>query len=381
MRILLLANHLNHGGITSYLLTLCRALASRGVEMFAASRGGELESEFTACGVRHVRLPLSTKCEVSPKVFLSYFLLRPFLRRERIDVIHANTRVTQVLAALLSRASGLPYVSTCHGYFKTRLSRRLFPCWGERVIAISDPVRDHLIRDFKLEASRVRVVYNGVDSGRFIPGSREEVLAEKKNLGLKEGLPVIGHIGRLSPVKGQKFLIEALARLRQEGRDAQCLIVGDGPEEGNLKTLIRERALGERVFLRPSVAQPAPALSVMDVFVMPSLEEGLGLSILEANAAGVPVVASRTGGIPAIVADRRTGLLVPVADTAALARAIADVLDHQALREAMVEAARAQVFERFSVEAMAAGTQSVYAEAAAGPLEGAGRRFVNEEKS
>lgn len=361
MRVLLLANHVNHGGIAAYLLGLCRALnGKKGLEMFVASRGGDLEEEFLKAGARHIRIPLSTKCEVSPKVLVSHFLLKNFLRRENIDVMHANTRVTQVLAATLSCSSGKPYLSTCHGYFKRRLSRRIFPCWGEKVVAVSDQVREHLLKDFGVAAGRVELIYNGIDGRRFSPKTKDEREFEKTKIGLDQRAKVIGHIGRLSSVKGQGFLIEAVGRLRSQGRDIRCLIIGDGPEEKNLRRLISERRLEGVVFLCSSVSRTDLALSVMDVFVMPSLQEGLGLSILEAQAQGVPVVATRVGGILTIIDDRATGMLVPPADPAALSGAIAELLDNPALRDGIVGKAKRQVAEKFSLEAMAQKTLELY---------------------
>ena len=106
MRVLLLANHVNYGGITAYLLNLCRALHGKyGFEFTIASRGGELESEFVKIGVKHFRIPLTTKCEISPKVFFSFVKLLPYIKQNKIDLIHANTRVSQVLASFLSAAS------------------------------------------------------------------------------------------------------------------------------------------------------------------------------------------------------------------------------------------------------------------------------------
>ncbi len=361
MKILILSNHLNFGGITAYVGNLCKALQGKDdIEMVVASRGGDCEKDLQKMGVHVLRIPLSTKSEVSPKVFWSFLKLRKEIKRLKIDVIHANTRVTQVLAALLSGATGVPVLSTCHGYFKRRLFRRLFPCWGRRVIAISDQVRDHLIDDFKIDPQRIELIYNGVDLEKFMPRPLEEIVAEKKKWGLSPAKKIIGHIGRLSPVKGQRFLILAAAVLARKRKDFQILLIGDGDQKENLQKLIHQNRLGEIVFLCPSVRETTLALNMMDVFVMPSLQEGLGISLLEAQAQGVPIVASRVGGIPTIVEDAVTGLLVPAQDEHALALAISRLLDDQALRQCVVEKAKRQVREKFSLGEMAEKTRKVY---------------------
>jgi glycosyltransferase involved in cell wall biosynthesis len=363
MRVLLLTNHVDVGGITAYLLNLCSALHGRdGFEYVIASRGGELEGEFAKMGVRHIRLPLTTKCEVSPKVGISFLKLRPLMREYSLDAIHAHTRVTQVLASFLSAATKKPYLSTCHGYFKPRLTRRLWPCWGQKVIAISDPVRDHLIEDFRWDPRRIALIYNGVDISRFHDFDNEAIAAEKKRLGLDPGKKVVGHIGRLSSVKGQKYMVLAAAQICRARNDAQFLIIGDGEEEGALKQVIKENNLEGVFFLRSSVKDTALALSLMDIFVLPSLQEGLGLSLLEAQAQGVPVIATRVGGILSAVTDARTGLLCPAADPAALAGAVLRLLEDESLRQALVLAAKKQIEEKFSLSVMALRTRQVYEE-------------------
>lgn len=357
MRILMLANHLNRGGITAYMLNLCKVLKGE-LDLYVSTRGGEMEAEFSRSGIKHIRIPLKTKCEVSVKVFISFFKLIGFVRKE-IDLIHANTRVTQVLAALLSFFSRKPYVSTCHGFFKKRFFRKILPCWGERVIAVSTQVEQHLKNDFHLESDRIVLIYNGVDIERFTSVSFETA-SLKQSFGMDANKKIIGHIGRLSFVKGQRYLILAAQYLVQKRSDVQFLIIGDGREESALKSLIRQHHLERDVILHSSVKDTAGALALMDVFVMPSLQEGLGISILEAQAAGVAVVASRVGGIPDIIEDRRTGLLCEPKNPALLADAIELLLDNADLRSQLTARARKQVEEKFSLKRMARATKAFY---------------------
>lgn len=282
------------------------------------------------------------------------------MKKKGIDVIHTNTRVTQVLAALLSLFTKAPSVSTCHGYFKRRLGRLLFPCWGKKVIAISDQVKDHLMCDFYVDADNIALVYNGVDSERFRPRSAEEIRQQKEKFGLDPNKKIIGHIGRLSSVKGQKFLILAMNILLKKRKDIQGIIIGDGGEAAALKKLIKEKSLEEDVILASSVSDTSLALSVMDVFAMPSLQEGLGISILEAQAQGVPVVASRVGGIPTVIEDGASGLLVDPEDPEALAEGIERLLDDRVLRNAIIQHAKARVQDKFSLKMMAEETLRVY---------------------
>jgi glycosyltransferase involved in cell wall biosynthesis len=242
------------------------------------------------------------------------------------------------------------------------LSRRLFPCWGQKVIAISDQVRTHLLEDFSLPAAQVALIYNGVDLERFKPPTVQEKRAASGALGLDPSKRTIGHIGRLSDVKGQKYFIEAAARIAAARRDTQFLLVGDGKEEVALRRLVREKKLEGLFHFQRSVDDTALPLRAMDVFVMPSLQEGLGLSLLEAMASGVPCVASSVGGILTVVQDGATGLLVPSADAPSLARGIGRLLDDGGLSATIAYQARRQVEKKFSALTMAHRTKEVYEE-------------------
>lgn len=361
MNILILANHFNYGGISAYILNLCRQWRSEGsLKIYVASRGGDLVVSLASAGAEHVNIPLTTKCEASPKVFVSFVTLLDFCRKKDIDIIHANTRVTQVLASMLSFVLRKPFVTTCHGFFKKRLSRRLFPCWGNRVIAISEQVKEHLIGDFGISENRIDLIYNGIDLKRHAPLQDEVIRQEKLRLGLDISKKTIGHIGRLSSVKGQEFLVLAAEKLASRRNDFQFLIIGDGPEKERLKNLIVEKGLQRTVFIKPAVLDTALALSAMDIFIMPSLQEGLGISILEANAQGVPVAASRVGGIPSVIKDGVTGLLFEAGDVAAVVLSVERLLDDSGLCENIRKNALAQVNSKFSAARMARETLKLY---------------------
>ena len=130
MNVLFLTTHFNTGGITSYILTLGDALVQAGHKVVVVSGGGDCESMLEKAGIRHVRANIRTKSEIHPKLLFSLSLINNLIAGEEIQIIHAQTRVTQVLAAWVSRMSGVKTVTTCHGFFKPRWFRKVFPCWG-----------------------------------------------------------------------------------------------------------------------------------------------------------------------------------------------------------------------------------------------------------
>ena len=367
MRVLHVSTHVNIGGIGQYILSLCGAMKSMGVDCVAASSGGDLEGELEKRAIKHIRINIKTKFEFSPKVFNAAASLADIIREEKIDIVHAHTRVSQVASILASRKTKVHYISTCHGFFKPRLSRKLFDTWGEKVVAISAPVMAHLERDFGVKRGRIELIHNGIDTDRFSKTySGDEIAGIKRSIGLKDG-PVIGTMGRLSPVKGQKFLIEAMKYIIAEEASAQCLIIGSGPEEKALKYLAEDIGVEGRIKFAGPVYQDMPSyLACMDVFVLPSLKEGLGLALLEAMAAARPCAASGIGGISDIIKNETNGILVPVANSAAISDAVVRLLRDRALGLKLAAEGKRFVKENFSLDLMAGKMNRLYREMISG---------------
>jgi len=364
MRVLLLTTHLEIGGVAVYTVNLARGLKLRNIPVFIASSGGELAKTLEKEKIPHLFLNIRTKFEFNPKLFLSFFKLLIFIKRNNITIIHAQTRVAQVLAYLLSAVSGTSYVSTCHGFFKKdRISRRLFGAWGNYCIAISDAVREHLIKDFKVRENRAFLIYNGVDVDKFSAGlDKKEQENLRGNLGFARS-PIIGSVSRLSPVKGLRYLLFAMKDILKEEPSCHLLLVGEGPSKDYLAELAKRLGIEGNVFFALNTTEPQRFLSIIDVFVFYSLEEGLGLSLLEAMASGKPCVASDVGGISSVIEDGVTGILVPPKDTHELKKAITKVLRDRNLKDALARKGSMLVREKFSLGGMIKKVIEVYEKA------------------
>ncbi|HOW34938.1 MAG TPA: glycosyltransferase family 4 protein [Candidatus Omnitrophota bacterium] len=359
MNILVLANHLNTGGITSYLFTLAKGLKRIGHNVSVATSGGNRVEELEGLGFKHFTVDIRTKSEISPKIYLSLPRLNRFIREENIDILHTHTRVTQVAAAFLSRSSRRPFVTTCHGFFKPRLSRKMFPCWGQGIIAISEPVRKHLMNDFGVDGRKISLVHNGIDLADFPIVDDAEKLRMRREFGISQG-PVIGIIARLSDVKGHSILISAMKKIISKIPSALLLIVGEGKMEGALKGQVNDLGLTEQIRFYPIVNKTAAMLSLMDVFVMPSLQEGLGLSVMEAQAMNLPVVGSRVGGIPSLIEENKTGILVSPGNVDELEQGIMRLLSDLPKAKELGRNARQFIERNFSAEEMAVKTADFY---------------------
>jgi len=357
MNILFIANHLNVGGITSYLYTLAGGLKEKGHNVYLASSGGVLTEKFIALGIKHIRVPLMTKKEISPKIIFSFFKLRKQVKKLNIDLVHSNSRTTQVLGDLLSRALAIPHIFTCHGFFRPKLSRRLFPCWGAGVIAISQEVKEHLIADLKLDEKKISVINNGIDTGNFGDFSARAGL--RKDLGINDA-PLVGIIARICDVKGHIYLIRAMRRVMEIFPTAKLLIIGEGKIKNVLIKEVYILGIKENVLFIPEAGNTRDMLAAMDIFVMPSLQEGLGLALMEAMAQGLAVVGSAVGGIKTLIQDRINGLLVGPADVEGLAAAIIELLKDYKLRQGLGIKARKFIMDNFSKERMIDYTEGVY---------------------
>lgn len=357
MNILFIANHLNVGGISSYLFGLGRGLKNKGHNVYVASSGGDGIDKFRKAGIAHIQVPLRTKKEISPKIIFSFFKLSALAKRLNIDLLHSNSRTTQVLGNLLSRYRKVAHVFTCHGFFKPKLSRKIFPCWPDAVIAISGQVKEHLIGDFKLDEKKISVINNGIDTANFGDFSARDNM--RKELGVNDGF-LVGIIARLSDVKGHIYLIRAMQKVIKDFPSAKLLIIGEGKMKDTLAKETDSLGIKNNVLFIPEAKNTKDVLAAMDIFVMPSLQEGLGLALMEAMAQGLAVVGSDVGGIKSLIQDKVTGLLVKPADPLGLSRAISDLLSDAAKRVLLAANAKEFIINNFSQEKMVNQTERVY---------------------
>lgn len=368
MKILHLTTHLNRGGISNYIFTAGALLIARGHEVFVVSSGGEMEKEFREKGFNLLTLPIRTKSELNPKIYLALPRLLRFLKENQIQVMHAHTRVTQVMAFGLSRMSGVPFISTCHGFYKRRLGRRLLPAWGDQIVAISDPVAENLRESFRVDPERLRVIYNGVDlealRGRYQSHDRTKA---KKEFGFSEDSKVVGITARLVSDKGHEYLIRALGDLGLEFPELRLLIVGDGKHRKHLEALCHALKLSERVHFTGNLQDVSKPLAAMDIFVLPAVwREGFGLSIVEAMACEVPVIVTNIWALNALIQDGVDGILVEPKSVGGLAEGIRKFYRNPALQQFIGKNGRRTADSRFSLERMVNELEKVYERAKRG---------------
>jgi len=297
-----------------------------------------------------------------------------FVRHNRIAVIHAHEFYMSAIGAAVSRWTGVPLVITVHGksYYPDRWRRRaiyrLAAAQATEVVAVSQDLQRAFCGTTGAPVNHVRVIYNGVDWIPLLRARREPLLLE--SLGIPANAPIVGTIGNLYPVKGHIHLVRAAHTIIRKRPGTHFLIFGRGAEQDLLRSEARTLGIDHRIHLLGYRDDAVKWLGSMDVFTLPSVSEGLPLSLLEAMAAGIPTVITEVGGMPEVVRDGLTGCIVPPRNPDALASKILYLLENPAMAAEIGAAARNWVREVFSRDRMLREYRSLYQMALASPPRG-----------
>ena len=353
LNVLLLAGRFQARGSCAYSLRLMQHLPQCGVSVRTVCPDARrVEPERRTANLRelaHLDMPLWGRVVLE-------FLSRE-LSASPPDLIHVQSRQMLQQGRWLARRLKRPYVLTMHECIGPHDRLRIDWAWCQRIIAVSEPVKEALVTNARIPAARISVVESGVEAVPHI-----ECAAP-----LDPGhVPVVGTACPLEAIKGLPYFLSAAQRVLATGRDVEFLVAGAGPEEGNLRRLTRELGLSGKVTFVPYVLDFDDALAAMDIFCLTSLQQGLGTVMLEAMSLGRPVIASGVGGVDRVVREGKTGLVVPPGNSTELARRIQELLDDPVRARALGIAARQIVRDEFGVERMARLTADVYRESTAG---------------
>lgn len=293
------------------------------------------------------------------------FRLAALFREHKVKLVHTHLFNGHLWGRLAALIAGLPVVSTEHGmdHWRTPFHHVLdtvLTLKNSRVIFVSEEARAFYRARVPAFKGRDRVFFNGIETKRFSGrGSRDKT---RSAFGFKPGTWVVGTAGRFVAEKRHDVFFAALKSLRAQGLDAKGLVIGAGPLQDSVENAVKDLGLSEHVVLT-GVRQDLPDLyPAMDVFMLSSDREGLPITILEAMAAGVPVVSTNVGGIHACVRPGETGWLVPAGNAEALALAVYEAYSDAVQTRLKTEAARNRVNSEFSVEAMSAQYETLYDE-------------------
>ena len=382
VRVLRVIARLNVGGPALHVAYLTEGLAERGYDTTivagSLTRGEESMAHVAqARGARIVTLP-DLHREISPLSDLRAILrLAQLIRRERPQILHTHTAKAGAvgrIAALLAGPARPPIVvHTFHGhvlrgYFDplTTLGFRTLERWLARVttrlIAVSPEVRDDLVGLGVAPPEKFAVIRLGIELGERVGGDDETRRETRRQLGVGPDAFVVGWVGRMTAVKRTDDVVRAFRELLDRDVDAYLCLVGDGPDRVRLERLAHELGVVRRCLFVGYQNDVAPYYEAIDALLLPSVNEGTPVSVIEALAAGRPTVATRVGGVPDVVRDGVDGYLVDVGDAATLGERLAELARDPSLREEMGRAGSARVLDRYAVDRLVEDIDALYRE-------------------
>ncbi len=307
------------------------------------------------------------------------FKIAAFCRDKQIDIVHSLGWGTYAegLAAAKLIGKRQKFIFSYRG--KTiediiaipkirQLAQRFFSFFCDAILTNSEVSKKEYVKDIGISSEKISVLYNGVDIHIFRPDACRDVAAWKEKLGILPTDVVIGSVARLDPVKNLTTVLYALAGLEKDLRKkCRLLIVGDGPEKKNMMDAAHDLGLRNHIIFMGKRQDIPQCLNLMDIYVQPSLFENISNSVLEAMAAGLPVVSTNVGGIHEVVIQDRTGIVVPLYDQTALINAISSIVTDSIKRQSMGAQARGRVVKHFSIEKMASEYAKKYHEVVSVP--------------
>jgi glycosyltransferase involved in cell wall biosynthesis len=291
-------------------------------------------------------------------------------RKQGIHLIHSHGYKPSVVGFLIGLAIRIPVIATCHLWFPgpspplrykfmtavESFFLRFFP----KVVCVSQPIKQVLLQR-GLRHDQLMIIENGIDVEPYTQHDDDKVRLLRRQLGTRDGEFVIISVGRLNLQKRQENIIAVADALRARGIEVIFLIVGAGELRDTLEDLIRKNGLEGRVRLLGFRDDVKDLLKCADIFFLPSLDEGVPMSLLEAMASKLAVVATAVGGIPALIEDGKDGILLNKSDVLGMAKAIELLLFNRALREQLGQNALAKVVHRYSSQKMFSSYRTIYA--------------------
>ena len=294
--------------------------------------------------------------------------IRSYVRKNNINIIHAHGYKSNIYGFAAAKMCGTQIAATCHSWNSQDARTRFYYGlekfilrWFGKVVAVSEDIGSELLK-IMTDCRDISVIFNGIDTARFM--AAEGAVREEFNIGKET--KIVGVVARLSAEKGHSIFFEAAENVSRLLPDVKFMLVGDGRLRGELMALSEKKGLGEKVIftgLRDDLPQ---IYAAMDIFVLPSLNEGLPMVLLEAMAARKPVIASRVGAVPKVVRTEEDGLLVEPGSSGVLADAIIRLLKDEKLARQMADNANRKVAEEFSSRVMCSKYMSIYEELLSG---------------
>jgi glycosyltransferase involved in cell wall biosynthesis len=330
-------------GAVHSMMTLAEAQREAGQDVrYVTFKGKPFNDDLKKLGV--IPTSFRIRFKIDP---LAIIQMARFFKREKIDIVHTHLSTSSVNGCIAARIAKIPCVATVHG-----MSGKLSFTFADHMIGVSEGVRQHLIIQ-GIKPERVTTIHNGVDLPLKVLSKNEA----RKRFGIPQEALVFGTVARLTPMKGIDFALLAFADIVKELPNSLYVLVGDGDHAEQYKLMAKELEIGDRVIFLGYQSIIFEPLAAMDIFIFPSLKEAMGISVVEALAAGLPVISTNVGGLPEVV-TANVGMLVPPEDASAIV--VAAIVVANGDRAKLAEKAKERAKDMFSVSSMLEKTNHVY---------------------
>lgn len=365
LTVLLALMALDAGGAETHVISLAKQLKKRGVEVIVASHGGKLTEFLESNDIKHYTLPLDKK---SPMALASSIKgLTAIVKKHKVDIIHAHARIPAWVSQWVSVLTGCPYITTSHGIYSTGWGMGLISAWGQKVIAVSEDVKKHLIAGFKVNPDKIFVIPNGIDLEQFDPNIDSSPV--EKQLGLKHEDLKIVYISRLMGARGEIALrlIKALPQIKDSFPNVKLIVVGEGDKYESIAKMANqynEKASENSVIVTGARLDTPQIMNMADVAV------GVGRVALEAMAMEKPVIIAGEAGFMGILKPENFELAKKhnfsgrgssmTTDSENIASAIKTLLSDEQLRKRLGSFGREEVAKYFSIESMTNQVLKIY---------------------
>lgn len=300
---------------------------------------------------------------INPIFDLAGFLKLYFLfQKEKFDIVHTHTAKAGILGRLAAHFAHVPkIVHTSHGhnfygYFGRVLSHficlieRLAANFTEHIVCLTELEKKDLITFKITDEAKITIVHTVFETEKYRKLNPEEKSAKKKELRIGQDEIIVGMVGRLEPIKGPRYFIEAAQLIANKFKNVSFIVVGEGSLRKELEIQVEKAKLTEKVTFTGWRDDAVEIMNILDMLVLPSLNEAVGLVLIEAQSLGIPVIASCVGGIPEVVEDGKTGILVKAEDAQELKEAIEEIINNKEKRENMARQAEIYVKNKFKAQ-------------------------------
>ena len=361
IKVLHLTRNMGIGGLERVIFDICRTIDRTmfDISVCCMHFKGEFGEKLERLGIPVHVLPNTREVD-----YLSFLKVHKLLKREKPHILHTHNShafIDGTISGILSHVPNVIHTDHARNFPDKRrimYAERICASFASKIVAVSEHTRDNLVHYEGIPREKIEVIYNGISELDF--GSKIDETKKKAELGIDACAPIIGLGVRLSPQKGISYLLKAVKVLHTEFPNLLLIVAGKGELSNELLNETASLGINDHVrFIGPRMDWNE-ILQVLDVYVLPSVWEGLPLAVLEAMAARKPIIATSVGGVPSAIIDGQTGLLVPARDVQELAKGIRLLLNDKVLAQRLATTAYERFSEHFSIQTMVRNYQRLY---------------------